>query len=193
VISAGWDILSFAQQAQSLTGGNLEFTTLPIARFEKVNGQDVNKVDVDQVRAAVHTAFGQTTPPPPSPSISASATIDVRNATGRTGLASSVAQALAPYGFRTGDLGNVTKADATTAASLLGGLAATADSRLPQGRIRITLGDGFVLPATLGPHGADAPPGTPATTAPTTDSPAPPSSSGPQGGAVDGRGIPCVN
>lgn len=117
-----------------------------------------------------------------------------------------MAQALAPYGFRTGDLGNVTtgassvtyglgtKADATTAASLLGGLAATADSRLPQGRIRITLGDGFVLPATLGPHGADAPPGTPATTvSATTDSPAPPSSSGPQGGAVDGSGIPCVN
>ncbi|MEC3980955.1 LCP family protein [Amycolatopsis sp. H20-H5] len=206
VISAGWNLLSFAGQAQNLTGGNLEFSTLPIAGFDKVNGQDVNKVDVDQVRTAVRTAFGLAAPPPATTQAQASATVDVRNATGRTGLAATVAQALGPYGFHTGDLANTTagasavaygpgaKADAGTAAALLGGLAVTADSRIPRGRVRITLGAGFTLPRTLGPHGADAAPGAPTTTPPPGPAtPEPPVNGRPQGGTVDGSGIPCVN
>ncbi|WP_328610804.1 LCP family protein [Amycolatopsis sp. NBC_00345] len=201
VISAGWDILSFATQAQNLTGGNLEFSTLPIAGYQKVDGQDVNKVDVDQVRAAVRTAFGLPAPPPPH----ASATIDVRNATGRGGVASTVAQALAPSGFRTGDLANIAgaassiaygpgaKADADTAATLLGGLPVAANSRVPQGHVRITLGTGFTLPAALGTHGADAGSGGSTTASAPPATPDPPASSGPQGGTVDGSGIPCVN
>ena len=204
VISAGWDLLSFAQHAKNLTGGNLEFTTLPIAGFQKVNGQDVNKVDVEEVRAAVRTAFGIAAPPPATPQVKASATVDVRNATGRTGLAASVAQALAPYGFRGGDLtagaaaasaiayGAGAKDDAAAAAALLGGLPVTADTHMPKGHVRITLGTGFTLPAALGPHGADAPAGTTqGNPAPGTAEPAPPA--GPQGGTVDGSGIPCVN
>ncbi|GAA1957750.1 LCP family protein [Amycolatopsis minnesotensis] len=201
VVSAGWDVLSFAQQAQSLTGGNLEFSTLPVEGFEKVNGQEVNKVDVAKVRAAARTAFGLTPPAPPIPEVRASSTIDVRNTTGRTGLAADVAQALAPFGFRTGDVRNLAagtssiaygpgaKDDAGTAASLLGGLPVGQDSHLPRGRVQITLGTGFTLPAALGPHGADTPPGAPA------GSPAPPSppSAGAPGGTVDGGGIPCVN
>jgi LCP family protein required for cell wall assembly len=203
VISAGWDILSFATQAQNLTGGNLEFSTLPIAGYQKVDGQDVNKVDVEQVRAAVRTAFGLPAPPPPPPA-HASATIDVRNATGRSGVASTVAQALAPSGFRTGDLANIAgaassiaygsgaKADADTAATLLGGLPVTANSRVPQGHVRITLGTGFTLPAALGSPGTTSASAPPASSAPPAV-PGPPASSGPQGGTVDGSGIPCVN
>ncbi|SFW74935.1 cell envelope-related function transcriptional attenuator common domain-containing protein [Amycolatopsis australiensis] len=208
VISSGWDILAFAQHAQNLTGGDLEFTTLPIAGYEKVNGQDVNKVDTDQVRAAVRVAFGLVAPAPVTPQIRASATVDVRNATGKSGLASTVATALAPYGFRTGQLANTAatassiaygageKDDAATAASLLGGLPIAADSRVPKGHLRITLGTGFSLPAALGPHGADAAPGTPAaaaTSAGTASAAEPPPAAGPQGGTVDGSGIPCVN
>jgi anionic cell wall polymer biosynthesis LytR-Cps2A-Psr (LCP) family protein len=62
VISAGWDILPFAGQAKNLTGGNLEFLTLPIEGYDQANGQEVNKVDVGKVRAAVRTAFGLGTP-----------------------------------------------------------------------------------------------------------------------------------
>lgn len=197
VVSAGWDILSFAQQARNLTGGNLEFSTLPVQGFEKVNGQEVNKVDVAQVRAAVRTAFGMTAPAPPSPSVRASSTIDVRNATGKNGLAATVAQALAPFGFRTGDLRNLASTtssvaygtgatdDASSAAKLLGGLPVSQDTHLPRGHVRITLGTGFALPAALGPHGADSPPGAP------SSPPAPPPP--PQGGTVDGGGVPCVD
>nr|WP_239070411.1 LCP family protein [Amycolatopsis sp. SID8362] len=207
VISAGWDVLSFAQQAQSLTGGNLVFTTLPIAGFQKVNGQDVNKVDVEQVRTAVRTAFGMVTPPT-TPQVYASATIDVRNATGQRGLPAAVTQALSPYGFRAGAMesaasgkssiayGPGAKTDAATAATLLGGLPVVADSRVPGGHVRILLGAGYVLPAALGPHGADAPPGSRSATASSesrsTGDPEPPAY-GSQGAAVDGGGIPCVN
>lgn len=208
VISAGWDILSFAQQAKNLTGGNLEFTTLPIAGYDKVNGQDVNKVDTEQVRAAVRTAFGVAAPPPATPQVKASATIDVRNTTGKTGLAAAVTQALTPYGFRAGERTTTAPAasavaygagaqdDAAAAASLLGGLPVAADSHLPKGHVRITLGTGFALPATLGPHGADAPPGVSAsasTPAGPTSVNEPPPAAGPQGGTVDGSGVPCVN
>ncbi|MFB9905489.1 LCP family protein [Allokutzneria oryzae] len=207
VISARWDILSFAQQAQNLTGGNVQFTTLPIAGYQKVNGQDVNKVDVEQVRAAVRTAFGTAAPAPETPQVHASSTVDIPNTTGRTGLAAMVARALASYGFRTGELttlgpaassvvyGAGAKDDATSAASLLGGLPVSADTRVPEGHIRITLGTGFTLPAALGPHGADAPVGTTSSSAPsaTSSSTGTPPAAGPQGGAVDGSGIPCVD
>ncbi|MGY6655495.1 LCP family protein [Amycolatopsis sp. TRM77291] len=204
VISSGWDILSFAQRAQALTGGNMDFTTLPIAGYQKVNGQEVNKVDVEQVRAAVRTAF-DFAPPPREPSrIQASATLDVRNATGTNRLAATVAQALAPYGFRTGELGVTTasassiaygpgaKAAAAAAASeLLGNVPVTADPRVPKGNVQVTLGTGFTLPPSLGPHGADTPPGTPAAPA-RSFAPTPPAPS-PQVGVIDGGGIPCVN
>ncbi|WIX98797.1 LCP family protein [Amycolatopsis mongoliensis] len=192
VVSAGWDVLAFAQQARNLTGGNLEFTTLPIKGYAKIDGQDVNTVDVDRVRSAVRTAFGA--PAPAAPQVHASATVDVRNATAKTGLAATVARALAPYGFRDGELtnGRGTSAitygagaagDAATAAKLLGGLPVTADTRVPAGHVRVTLGPGFALPPSPGPPGTATPPGTTA---------APPPA-GPQGGTVDGSGVPCVD
>jgi hypothetical protein len=160
----------------------------------------------------VRTAFGLGTPPLAAPSSAlphASATIDVRNATGRTGLATVVAQALAPYGFATGDLSTIAaqsssrvtygtgaKTDADAAQSLLGGLPVSPDPHLAPGRIRITLGTGFTLPPTLGPHRADAPPGGTTSSAPASNPPAlatAPAGTGPQGAPVDGSGIPCVD
>lgn len=65
------DLLSFAQQAQSLAGGNISFVTLPIDHFDTVDGQDVNIVDVDAIRAQVHDLLNPPTPtaaPSASPS-----------------------------------------------------------------------------------------------------------------------------
>ena len=56
------DLLSFAQQAQSLAGGNISFVTLPIDHFDTVDGQDVNIVDVDAIRAQVHDLLNPPTP-----------------------------------------------------------------------------------------------------------------------------------
>ncbi|WP_295012950.1 LCP family protein [uncultured Microbacterium sp.] len=67
------DLLSFAQQAQSLSGGNISFVTLPIDHFDTVDGQSVNIVDVDAIRAQVHDLLN---PPTPTPAPSSSATKD---------------------------------------------------------------------------------------------------------------------
>ncbi|MBS1674256.1 MAG: LCP family protein [Actinobacteria bacterium] len=56
------DLLSFAQQAQSLAGGNIEFTTLPIDHFGTIDGQSVNIVDVDAIRAQVQDLLNPPTP-----------------------------------------------------------------------------------------------------------------------------------
>ncbi|VXB65594.1 Cell envelope-related function transcriptional attenuator common domain-containing protein [Microbacterium sp. 8M] len=69
------DLLSFAQQAQSLAGGNISFVTLPIDHFDTVDGQDVNIVDVDAIRAQVHDLLNPPTATPtasPTPSASGS-------------------------------------------------------------------------------------------------------------------------
>ncbi|WP_229686378.1 LCP family protein [Longimycelium tulufanense] len=59
VIDRGWDLLSFARQAQNLSGGNMFFETLPIEGFAKINGQDVNLVNPDKTRKIVREAFGE--------------------------------------------------------------------------------------------------------------------------------------
>ncbi|WP_460005132.1 LCP family protein [Microbacterium xylanilyticum] len=69
------DLLSFAQQAQSLAGGNISFVTLPIDHFDTVDGQDVNIVDLDAIRAQVHDLLNPPTATPtasPTPSASGS-------------------------------------------------------------------------------------------------------------------------
>jgi LCP family protein required for cell wall assembly len=68
VIDAGLDVLAFAQQAQALTGGNIEFRTLPIEGYGTDDlGQSINIVDVPKVQAIVHSWIGEKGQPPPSP------------------------------------------------------------------------------------------------------------------------------
>ncbi len=203
VISAGWDISTFIQQATNLTGGNVQFATLPIESFGIKDGQDVNLVDVAKVQKEVRIAFGLQAPDPP-PSITAAvappltATVDVLNADGRPGLATTVSQALAGAGLTPGDIGNspiettaVTygsgaQLDAVAIASLFDGVTASPDAALPAGRVSVVLGKGFTPAPDLAQRAAalKAAPAAPAT--PT----APP---GPQGLPVDGSGIPCVD
>jgi LCP family protein required for cell wall assembly len=65
------DLLSFAQQASQLAGGNISFVTLPIVRFDTIDGKDVNIVDVDQIQATVKellaapTSGSSSSPTPP--------------------------------------------------------------------------------------------------------------------------------
>jgi LCP family protein required for cell wall assembly len=52
-IDSGLDLLSFAQEAQGLAGGKLSFTTLPIQSYATIDGQDVNVVNLPQIRSEV--------------------------------------------------------------------------------------------------------------------------------------------
>ncbi|GAB3269337.1 hypothetical protein GCM10027449_03520 [Sinomonas notoginsengisoli] len=65
------DLLMLAQQASSLTGGNVSFTTLPIVRFGTApDGASVNVVDVEQVQGIVRDLLApqpqRTTTPSPT-------------------------------------------------------------------------------------------------------------------------------
>jgi LCP family protein required for cell wall assembly len=69
VIDSDWDVLSFAQQAPNLTGGNMQFQTLPIQGYGKKGGEEINLIDPVKIREIVHAAFDGAPPPkPPKPS-----------------------------------------------------------------------------------------------------------------------------
>lgn len=78
-IDRGLDLLEFSQQAGSLTGGNISFTTLPILGFgTSPEGASINLVDVGQIRATVRDLLAPkppqpTTPPPAASTPAASA------------------------------------------------------------------------------------------------------------------------
>jgi len=204
VISAGWDISTFIQQATNLTGGNVAFATLPIVRYDTVDGQAVNIVDVPSVQHEVKVAFGLE---PATPALTTTAavappltsTVDVLNGDGRPGLATTVSEALVGAGLTAGRIGGsiipttmVTygagaQPDAVAVASLFSGVVATSDPALPAGRVSVVLGMGFTPAADLAQRAASLKTPVPA---PTTDAPP---TAGQQGLPVDGSGIPCVD
>ena len=206
VISAGWDISTFIRQATNLTGGNVQFATLPIVRYDTVDGQDVNIVDVPTVQQQVRVAFGLQAPTPPPTSSAARAvqpTVDVLNGDGTPGLAAIVAHALVGGGLTEGTIDNTTQrstavsygsgvqAQADAVAALLGAPTASADSTLPAGHISVVLGKGFTASPMLAQQAATLKTSTVPAVASTSSAPVP--SAGPQGLPVDGGGIPCVD
>ncbi|MFE4520445.1 LCP family protein, partial [Kitasatospora sp. NPDC056783] len=66
VIDNEWNILDFAQQAPNLTGGNVEFNTLPITGFRTVGGQEVNTVNPELIKKIVRQLFNHE-PAPAAP------------------------------------------------------------------------------------------------------------------------------
>ena len=57
VLSAGWDEDMFRKMG-ALAGGSIEYRTLPVVRYDNINGQDVNIVDPAAIKAEVAAAFG---------------------------------------------------------------------------------------------------------------------------------------
>ncbi|MDG4864157.1 LCP family protein [Streptomyces sp. T-3] len=69
VIDEGWDLLSFIKQAKNLSGGNVEFTTLPIEGFGRNRGEDINVIDDVKIKRLIAEQIGQGgQSPSPSPS-----------------------------------------------------------------------------------------------------------------------------
>lgn len=208
VIDKGWDLLAFAQQAQNLSGGNMQFETLPIEGFRTINAQAVNLVDPDKIKAIVREAFGEKAPEPSKADESndrraASTTVDVLNASGVDGLAATVSSALTKQGYRAGDVQNApnrsgstvrygegAKTEAEKIAQTLGGLPVEADRQVPANRVWVLLGTGFHMPHALGA-------GAPATVGPAAAQPgAMPAPEGisPRGAnPIEMGGIPCVD
>lgn len=210
VLSEGWGEDQFRRMA-ALAGGDVEFRTLPVLRYENVNGQDVNIVDPAKIRAEIANAIGAgtttvTTAPVPRPLSppNPQTVIEMVNASSTSGLAAQAARVLSTQGYSIEQVrdrepsepvdtvisyGPGARTDAESVATLLGidnapqaGIALAADN------IRVILGEGFDVPP------AEPDPETVAETTTTqgwygvTTTPTPD-----QGAPIDGGGIPCVN
>ncbi|MFD7789295.1 LCP family protein [Streptomyces nojiriensis] len=83
VTDEGWDLSAFVKQAKNLSGGKVRFTTLPVERFGRNHGEDINVVDDMKIKRLIAEQIGPKdsaapgTPgapssPSPSPSFSPS-------------------------------------------------------------------------------------------------------------------------
>ena len=211
VLDTGWDVLGFAKQASNLAGGNLEFLTIPTTGQTSNDHGDVVTVDPDEVREFVAAKIGgggisgstpttDSSAPQDSDAVPPSSLeVDVRNGTGRSGLAGKVAKKLAALGYQRGTTDNAesynseseSDQDAVSTsvhyppghsdagdqvAKLLGNVTTEQDPGLSAGSVRIYLGSDFSLSdihSSSSAHPVTPPP-----------PPAPP---------ITADGVPCVD
>jgi LCP family protein required for cell wall assembly len=154
VLDEDWDVFGFAQQVQGLAAGDVEFVTIPIAGEDRVDEDGaVLEIEPRVVREFVNSMTSAPAPSPATTSGNAAVTVDVRNATGVSGLAGRVLDELATRGFTRGEAANAStralsvvrhasgEQDAgRRVAEALGGLPVEPDSKLPAGRVRVFLG-----------------------------------------------------
>ncbi len=210
VLSSGWDEDMFRKMG-ALAGGSIEYRTLPVVRYDNINGQDVNIIDPAAIKAEVAAAFGSsststTTLDAPSPST----VVDVVNASSVGGLATKVARTLKHDGYTTGSIRDRVKgepssttieygpgadSDAHEVASLLGIDAPDKPNRTLQfGHVEVVVDDNFSVPAQDESSTESTTPSTLYGTygwksnMTTTTDPAPD-----QGAPIGGGGVPCVN
>lgn len=208
VLSGGWDENQFRRMG-ALAGGDVEYRTLPVLRYDTINGQDVNIVDPAAIKAEVAAAFGDASPATtmtttaPNPDT----VVDVINAGSISGLASDVSHMLKKDGYlvrsvRDRHSGEPTStaikygpgadADAQSVAALLGIEAPDRpDPKLKADQIQVIVDDDFSIPAedeTTTASTVSGGYGRSSTT--TTSSSEPPPD---EGAPIGGGGVPCVN
>jgi LCP family protein required for cell wall assembly len=200
VVSTGWGEDQFRRVAE-LAGSHVEFQTLPVLRYDNVDGQDVNIIDAAAIKAQVTSAFEGDLPDiTPAPTT----VVDVVNAGSTPGLAATVSGALHARGYGAGEVRNASSDEPTGTAvevgvgadsvarelgTLLGlDTEPQADAAVAAGHVRIVLGAGYVPPATL----LD-PISSPAAPESTIDSTAADSDAPDQGQPISSGQIPCVN
>ncbi|MFB7878829.1 LCP family protein [Nocardia sp. NPDC056064] len=64
VLSDGWNPFDFARELGAAGTLPVEFRTLPVLRYDVIDGQDVNIIDPAAIRHEVRTAFGLESPDP---------------------------------------------------------------------------------------------------------------------------------
>jgi LCP family protein required for cell wall assembly len=206
-VDDGFDLAGFVDHAAALTDSSLTLYTLPISEFGRdTQGEDVNIVDVQGIRAIVHNLFTDgSTPATPTPTQTPSAptTLDVVNATGHDGLGSAVERSFRADGLIAG---TVSTADRLANTSTIAyGVGAADTARMLADRLQLTASaSDTVAPDTVQlTIGADFPadqymtdntPATPETPVTTVDATA----SGTQAPAptdlteMAGKNTPCV-
>jgi LCP family protein required for cell wall assembly len=209
VLDTGWDVLSFARQASNLAGGNIEFLTIPTTGQTSNEHGDVVTVDPEQVRDFVRQQIGEadgsaapSTAATPADEVPPSQiTVDVRNGTGTSGLASKVASALSKRGYHEGQLDNIDEPTASSVhyapghedagnqvAKLLGGMRAESDNGVPSGTVRVYLASDFSMSDIR--SSSDSSSDSDDSTSTSRSASAPPPPIGPP---ITAQGVPCVD
>ncbi|MEU3275199.1 LCP family protein [Saccharomonospora sp. NPDC006951] len=213
VLSQDWDLLEFAAQMRGLSGGQVEFHTIPTLGLGQVGAASVVEVDVPSVRAFVDdlTSDGSldneeqdssgTPGEPPVIENAGQYTVDIYDGTGAN-LGPSVRQHLGNIGFL-GDSSATVDGQSDTVVHYAPGdedgvealrqalgadLQAVPDNTVTPGSLTVTLGSGFELPEGGPPpssFAAEAPPRQPPATGTEPDTPA--------DQPITAGGVPCVN
>jgi LCP family protein required for cell wall assembly len=130
-LDQGWDVLSFAQQLQGMSAGQIQFVTIPIVNITYITPSDGDAVEVDPqaVQSFVQTMIQNSDNPPQqqpaantkpaapttaNKAANAAVTAQVYNAAGIQGLAGQVLSMLTGQGFTSGGTGNSTTLRSTS-------------------------------------------------------------------------------
>ncbi|MCR3722717.1 MULTISPECIES: LCP family protein [Prauserella salsuginis group] len=190
VLSEDWDLMQFAAQMRNMSGGNIEFRTIPVEGNAWFGNALALEIDVDEVRSFVDEVVGDEERDSSSaPDVDAGEyTVDVYSAATDPAHGESVRSLLRDNGFQgegSAIVDTVTEPvvrhapgedDAAEAAAALLGpdVGVEEDSALPEGKLEVHVDAGFV-------------PGQPAGGSETSRSVAPASLSEP---VVTGQGAP---
>ncbi|HEY1916893.1 MAG TPA: LCP family protein [Streptosporangiaceae bacterium] len=160
---SNWNLVDFAEDIHALSGGSLNFTTLPEISTNDVpitgypGAQSANYIDEPLIQEQVSQAFYGTSM---IPSTASSVTTDVYNGNGTYGLAQDVSQDFKAMGYKAGAVtdstsqsqrvqagtqvfygaGSAAEANAQVIANVMGVQAATSLSSLPAGHVEVLLG-----------------------------------------------------
>ncbi|WP_033261266.1 LCP family protein [Amycolatopsis vancoresmycina] len=207
VLNQNWDIFGFAQQMKGLTGGQLEFRTIPVKNVEYKTPEDGVAIQVDPaevkqfVQGLAGPQPGQTAPPADQADPANKATtVDVRNASGRTGLAANVAKTLEGKGFTSGETANATARKTTViwvpkggrdkgqaVADALGGSPTVQEDKSVQaGHVTVFLGADYQSTTAAAGAGAGA-------AGATSSQAAAPPPAAEDDKPITAEGVPCVN
>ncbi|HWD05511.1 MAG TPA: LCP family protein [Amycolatopsis sp.] len=160
VLDDSWNLLDFAARMRGISGGGIQFSTIPIENPDYRYSKSDPKATAVQVDPAQVKAFAAGVIGAPAPATNG-ATVDVSNASGSTGLAARVSDVVKDKGFTPGTTGNAAprrtslvrfgsalKTQGEAVASLLGGLATSVSADVPAGHIQVLLGEAYHGPGT---------------------------------------------
>lgn len=207
VLNRGWNVLDFAKQMSGLTGGQIQFRTIPVQNID-IRTPDGSAVQVDAAEVQRFVAGlsgsanaakpgGQSGPDPANAKI----TVDVLNGAGVDGLAASVSEELASKGFTAGTTANADPRDATVvrhapgeqasaqrvADYLAGNATLEPDPAHVEGTVTVIIGADYPANRSIAgggsqPQSASQPPGTPEDDL-----------SGKENEPITAADVPCVN
>ncbi|WP_037364492.1 LCP family protein [Amycolatopsis orientalis] len=180
VLDQSWNIMDFVGKMRGVSGGGIQFTTIPVVnpdyRYDRSHPTATAvQVDPAQVKAFAASLIG--TAPPAAPAGQPRAAVEVSNAGEAAGLAARVADVLKGKGFAATAAGNAPEqrtsivrypaalaAEGAEVAKELGGLTAKESADVPAGHIQVVLGKVYSGPgvsdggsAAGGPVKADQP------------------------------------